>query len=460
MPRPTREQVEATLATLPPEQHAGFLAEVERRLKAPDVGGTEGMKTVPFMPTKFPSPARPYDAAADALNLTELLPAAGGTVGGALGNAPGAALGSATGEAARQLIRRAAGEPAATGLLQRKFGLDPSGSGAAALGIGAEAALGGTAEKLAQAMKWAGQNLTDWARKSRWGLLSKGATAADEARGLELADRLESEDIAPAFSSRAEQVSRAERALSSADDARRAVEAAHEGDLVNTESVLDRASGQIPRKLPGGEVPRTGRPQRGAAERVADDVQTAIEGMGGGGYDVPLPAAQSEKRRWDALLQSFYETGKVTPSAAQAPTKGAADAWRAAIADQYPDLGAANLRESELIDIARLLRSAQQAEMLGTRSQAGQAAAAVGAGAVGRMSIPAAFAARMGLTGPRALSLSAAGKDLLGRLLVAGAPEQQAFIRMAQFATFDPEAIRRRREAERLMNQGKGVTTP
>lgn len=390
----------------------------------------------------------------------ETAPAIGGTVGGILGNAPGAALGAAGGEAARQLGRRALGEPAATGLVaERVLGLDPDSPAAAVTGIGVEAALGGSAEKIAQAMRWASGALKNWAGKSRWALLRPGALPTDEASGLALAERMKTEGIAPGFSGRAEQVERAETALADASKRRAAAEVGHEGDIVNAESVVERVIGQQPATLPSGEIPRVGRPQRGAAGRVADDVQDALATIGGGGYDVPFPAAQTEKRRWDALLQDFYESGRETPSPSLKPTKGAADAWRAAIAEQYPDIGAANLRESELIGIARILKEAQRTERLGSPAVAGSLASGVGAGATGRTSIMAAALSRMGLTSPRFTSMSAAGKDLAARLL-ADPQAQQAYIRMAQLAAFDPEAVRRRRDAARILAQGEGVIAP
>lgn len=389
----------------------------------------------------------------------EAAPAIGGTIGGIVGNAPGAAFGAGTGEAVRQLGRRAMGESAAPGMLQGAFGLDPDSPAAAATGIGAEALLGGTGEKIAQAMRWAAKALPNWARQSRWALLRPGAKPADEATGLALADRMKAEGIAPGWSSRAEQVGRAEAAKADASTRRAAAEVGHENDFVNAESVVDRVVGQEPPVLPGGAVPRVGRPQRGAAGRVTDDVTDVLSTIGDENYNVPFPAAQTEKRRWDALLQDFYESGRAAPSPSLKPTKGAADAWRGAIAEQYPDIGAANLRESELIDIARMLKAAQQSEQLGSKAVAGSIASGVGAGATGRTSIMAATLSRMGLTGPRFTSMSAAGKDLLGRLL-ADPQGQQAYIRMAQAATFDPEGIRRRREAARILRQGEGVIAP
>lgn len=386
-------------------------------------------------------------------------PMVGATVGGIAGATPGAALGAAGGEAVRQIGRRAMGQPSATGLIQRATGMDPDSPMAAVTGLAAEAALGGSAEKAAQLMRWASGAFKGWADKSRWALLRPGSTAADEASGIALAERMKTEGVAPSFSGRAEQVERAEAALADATRRRATAETGHADDVVNAESVVERVTEQIPEKLPGGDIPRVGRPQRGAAGRVADDVQDALAEIGGGGYDVPFPAAQTEKRRWDALLQDFYESGRATPSPSLKPTKGAADAWRAAIADQYPDIGAANLRESELIDIARMLKAAQRSEQLGSPAVAGSLASGVGAGATGRTSIMAAALSRLGLTSPRFTSMSAAGKDLAARLL-ADPKAQQAYIRMAQLSTFDPEAIRRRQEAARLLAQGEGVTTP
>ena len=389
----------------------------------------------------------------------EVAPAVGGTAGAALGAAPGAALGAAGGEAVRQIGRRALGQPSATGLIQRATGMDPDSPAAAATGIAAEAALGGSAEKIAQAMRWASGALGDWARRSRWGLVRRAANPRDEAKFAELTSRLESEDIAPAFSGRAEQVSRAERRLADARATREAVEASHAGGTVNAEPVLQRAVDYIPEKLPGGEIPQVGGGARSAARRVAEDVETSLRSIGGGGYDVPLPKAMAEKRRWDDILSDFYAKGRTEPSPQLKPSQNAADAWRGAIADAYPDLGAANMRESELITIARLLKEMQGLEARGTAGAAGQVAAGIGAGAAGRTGVPASIFARMGVGGPRVTSLTARGEALLGRLL-ADPAGQQAYIRMAQLAAFDPDAIRRRREAEKLLAQGEGVTQP
>ena len=381
-------------------------------------------------------------------------PMAGGMAGAALGAAPGAALGAAGGEAVRQLGRRAMGAPAATGLVTDLTGMDPDSPKAAAANIALEGLLGGAGEKMAQAARWAKSTLSNWATKSRVSLLGP-SSAIDQAQARELAERLATEGIAPAGSSRARQVANAQARLSEASSARKAVEQSHAEDSLNASRVLDEVLAQEPKRLPGGEIPQVGRPERRAHRLVAEDVLASLSGGG----ETPLPVAQGEKRRWDALLQSFYERGALTPAIGQKYTKGAADAWRGAIADAFPDLGTANLRESELIDILRLLQTQQTAEFVGKRSIAGPAAAAGGAGAAGRWSIPAAVASKGLLSGPRFTSMSAAGKDLAARLLMDPA-KAQMYVRLGSLATFDPDAIRRRREAEKLLAQGEGVTQP
>ena len=132
MPKPTREQVMAELAKLPPEQHSAFLAEVERRLAEPDDGrtptraeavgslaGLAGAETIGEQPwytrNLGPLPSVTQTMAA--------LPEIGGFVGGVLGGGglaatgpgvaigamKGAAIGGAGGEAFRQLGFRALG---------------------------------------------------------------------------------------------------------------------------------------------------------------------------------------------------------------------------------------------------------------------------------------------------------------------------------------------------------------
>jgi hypothetical protein len=171
MPKPTRAEVEAALSSLPAEQHPTFLAEVERRLNAPDesmaqpagaqdvaperragferaLAGAETIGSAPW----YTQGLGPIPSVTEALSA---LPSVGGFVGGLLGGgggtlaAPGpgslvgavkgAAIGGAGGEAFRQLgFRAIGGDSGANSPLE------------AARGIAVEAGKQGASELLGQ----------------------------------------------------------------------------------------------------------------------------------------------------------------------------------------------------------------------------------------------------------------------------------------------------------------------
>lgn len=359
----------------------------------------------------------------------ESLPAVGGTIGAFFGNVPGAVLGGTGGEAARQHIRRLLGLPAATGVVQQATGMDPDSPEAAAAGLAIEGSMGPIGEGVSNLLQGFAKMTGRSSLRSLVNLLQP-TKPLDRKKGLELAERMVSEDIAPALSFRSTQLERANQALKAAVQDLSTTEAdlVAQGSTVPTQNVIDQVRGAIPGVLPGGQVPRSGRAARLAAERTLADVTDSTAGQA----DVPLSVAMQEKRRLDDMLRSIYERrGSTIPVSAES-TKTAADAWRSEIHGLFPDLGLKDARVSDLITITKLLQDAHNEALLvgglGTSSQEG---AALGAGAVGRMSVPAMILAKAGISSGPWASLSAAGKRILAQVLEGGANSAQAWLRVA-----------------------------
>ncbi len=373
--------------------------------------------------------ALPAGVATLAALLTTRSPTVAGVVGGAAG------------EAGRQVLRRVVGAPAATGVTQRALGLDPDSPEAAVAGVAGEATAGvagGMAERFFRGAR-------NFLRKSELRSLMnilQPSKARDVAKWRQLGNRMVKEGVAPAGSSRTTQLARAERALGESSADRASIEAGLKGSEVPVDDVVNRVVGEIPEMLPSGAPSRVGAVPRRAAERSASDVLDVIEATSPRGTTVPFEVAQKEKRRLDKLLERLYEGGRENVPATLRPTKVAADAWRHTISEAFPDLGTANLRESELLTITRLLKGAlEKAEFQGGLGVASQEAAAFGAGSVGRMSVPAMVAAKAGVTSGPFASLSAAAKRTMNKLLAAPQHTSQAWVRVADFFNKDEEAV-------------------
>jgi hypothetical protein len=374
------------------------------------------------------------------LELLDWLPAAGGTLG-ALGGGPvGAVVGAGAGEVGRMAIREAMGYKPATGLVQEMTGQDPDSFGAALTNVGVEAALGGAGELISRGMRAALPALERSSSRSLTNLLQP-VTPIEKKKAFGLTERMVKEGVAPAGSTRTGQIARSESALANATAEQKKVLDAllqRKAEVPATEKVLRKATEEVPATIPGGAgkpdiVPRVGRAQRRAAENAAEDVADVLKTTLTSEGKVPLSVAQAEKQRWDKLLQSFYESGKANAPVGTRQTKVIADAWRKAISDEFPELGAANLRESELISITKMLKTAneriQRTGMIGAQEEA----AATGAAVVGRMSIPAmAIFKSVVSTGPFA-SASAASKRAVAKLLEAPIATRQMWIRMGDF---------------------------
>jgi hypothetical protein len=403
--------------------------------------------------------------------FVEAIPAAAATGAGLLATKNpvlAGAAGSVAGESARQLLRRLMGAPAATGVAQQAFKLDPNSTEAAAAGLageGAAGAIGGISQRLLNYLsKASGRSANRWIVD-----LLRPRGERETADAVRLAAMARSEGIVPAFSGAAEQASRAAGVLApaSAEAKRLMSEGVKRGTTVEAAPVFQSALDEIPARLPGGGLPATGQPERRAARLVAEDALNTIAAVGQGpaGTQVPLEAAVSERTRLDSLLKAMYDRGGTEAPVAKQAIQSSADAWRKAIADSYPELGAANKRMSDLITIQDMLqRAAKQAER-GGAAGAGSEAGAVGAAAAGRLSIPAMVAAKMGLMSAPGASAMSAAMSAFSKMTAAGMPASQAVAHITDLLGAGierPDAVARRRRAaaEALRAQGEGVTTP
>lgn len=293
-------------------------------------------------------------------------------------------------------------------------------------------------------------------------------TKVEKDAGMRLAGVAQKEGLVPPLSTRASQIVRARRALadarSTADDLTAQGTAA--GKTVDASNVLDRTVNNVPPTLPGGAIPRSGRAVRATANGVANDAFDAISAAGNGTTDVPLADAIGERRRLDGLLKAVREAGKDKAPVGTRSIQDAADAWRGAIATSYPELGAANLRQSDFITITKMMeRAAKTAERTGgagsTLAEAGMTAA--------KGDIPglASRGARAIITNAPFASLSASGKLLVSKLVSGGPEAAQAWVRAAAGAGLtqpvDDQMNERelnRKAALALRTQATGVVSP
>lgn len=362
----------------------------------------------------------------------ENIPAVGAALGSG-GGPPGVALGAAGGESIRQLLRRSLGLPAATGLMQHLGGMDPNSPEAAATGMVSEALTGPAADITSAAL----QGVGNWAKKSSLrnliNLLQPGKAREKEA-AMQLAERMSDEGIAPALTFRETQVKNAQTALNESIPALKAEQntLTHQGAQIPTADIVAKVRAQVPDLLPGGGVPETGMALRNAADRVVSDVENSLGGANNLASHVPLDVAISEKQRWDELLKGFYNTGRdVVPEAKQF-TKVAADAWRKAIHETYPQLGVLDAKVSDLISINNLLKDAlNESIRVGGLGTAAQEGAATGSFLVGRPSILAMAAAKAGISSGPWASLSSSAKKMLSEILKGGAATTQTWLRLA-----------------------------
>ena len=398
--------------------------------------GAAGLKETPWYRQHA------FDVLPSAEQAAEFLPAAGASVATMLGTknpTAAAGAGSAAGEVARQLFRHMIGVSQAPGVAQEALGLDPESPEAAASGVLAETLTGGAADKITRALLPAVKAAESSGKRDIAKLMAP-KTDVEKSEALRLAEVARRGGMVPAGSSRRDQTALVLQRLREAQRAQRAIErqGIASGKMVDPEGVIQSALDEIPPNLPGGATPRTGTAQRTAAENVADDVVDAVAGSAQKGGDVPLEAAISERRRMDDLLDRLYESGKVVPAEGTKAVKASADAWRRAISESYPELGAANLKVHDLLMVKKMMKRAL-AEAERTGAVSGEAGA-VGAAAAGRMSIPFMKTAEAIANSGQFRTLSAGGKRLLARLIQGGARTSQLWARVPSLLNDFPDA--------------------
>jgi hypothetical protein len=334
----------------------------ERRTIDGQLAEWDGKGWAPVAEQPAATPRTWTDTAVDAL------PAIGGAIGGiggtlaglptlGLGSVPGAIAGATVlgggGEAAKQLINRWRGKPA------------PQTSGDAATQIGEQGAMQGAMEAGGQAAM---------------PMLEKAGTAVY--RGY----------LKPSLSK--VNLSKAADIVKTAIDENLPMThggLARANDLIGqlngkVNDILSNATG---RTVDLGEVAndvrawakrmydRPGRDPKDyeAVLNVADRIDPAkVPSMAGASADVALPVANQVKR--DLQASAADKFGVPGVSAEVAGEKAASGMMRQAIEKQAPDVGAVNLRESKLIDVARALaratgRDANRDQIIGTRAIVG-----------------------------------------------------------------------------------------
>lgn len=383
----------------------------------------------------------------------EALPAAYATAAAmAATKHPGVAgtVGGMAGEVARQMFRRAVGASAAPGVVQEGLGLDPNSPEAAVAGLAGEGAAGVSGALLSKLLRVFGRGAERGALKDVLRLIQP-RNAREIARAPQLAERAVAEGVIPPGSSRPTQIARAQKALDSAtaEAERLKAEAIGRGQKVEAGPVLGTAIDEVPPMLPTGTPRRIDRAERMAAVRNAEDANDVILSRGGGltGSEVPIEVAIGEREALDKALTAMYEAGRDKPALGKRPVQATVDAWRSAIADADPTLGKANLRRSDLITITEILKEQEAKSILPQRGEA--AAAALGAGAVGRMSVPAMFGLRTLVENPRFASLSRVGKALATKVFNGGAKTAQLWIRAADLSGLDEDTDTAIKQAER-----------
>lgn len=479
MPRPTQDQIVQDLQGLTPEQQSQYMDQLEKMYPAQGsvASGLSKVDTISETP-RFQRPLSKVfsdhpvaqtlldtltsisgahqlgiDQHVSPEDLVNMLPGLGGALGTAVepggGTAAGMALGSGAGEAARQLMRRLAGQPAATGALTSLTGMDPNSPTAAAANIGLEAALGPLAGKVSGKLS---DLLGRSANRSAVNMMQPVTQKAKE-DAMKLAARVHSEDILSTpiklgnfeiklpVATRTQQVSNAQSLLEQAKAASDALEAqgAARGVQVEGGPVLDQAIEQIPANLPtagsggvgGLGIARVGRSTQRATERAAEDVMDVLAVNSKNDLNVSFPVAVGERQRWDKLLQSYYKSGRVDPSISESSVKNIADTWRSQIADAFPEYGAANARLSDLITITDMMKEALKRQTTQGVFPAAQQAAAVGAGAFGRLGVLGAAAGKVVPSLGPVGSLSANGKNLVAAALKNPAVAQ-SWLRIAE----------------------------
>ena len=363
--------------------------------------------------------------------MIDAIPGIAGGVGALAGGLPAIGAGM-TGEVTRQKLREFLQQPAATGLIQEVSGMDPDSPEAKITGVLGEGALGASAvaasamaPTAARAGRRSMQNLVQLPEKIRDRVLRRGGT-----KGEELLRRMVDEGIAPPGSTRTSQVARAEERLEAAKAESAALwDEIGESGLTDesVDDVLRTLGEQVPPTRPGGPA-RTSETTLKNANKALSDANDFITGAKAETGYVSAGQARTEKTRIADEIKTLFESGGDTPLQRKA-LKASGEAWRAAIEKSYPDVAAADLRQSDLITINKYMQKAlKKAEFAGADATAEGVAG--GAALGNRWSVVYMIAGKAGAlatAGPIS-SLSGAGKRLMASVL-SSPSAMQAWVR-------------------------------
>lgn len=398
----------------------------------------------------------------------EWLPAAAATAATMLATRnPGAAAtaGGVAGEAARQLLRRAVGEPAAPGLVQEALGADPDSPRAALAGLAGEAAAGRLGALATRALRSGAGGLERSAEKGIINSTLGGAgTEREVAEASALAKRAQAAGIVSKWTHRG-RLARAEEALVPARaEAEALTKAARaRGTLVEggpvLSAILDEAPSRIPAGPGGPSMERlAAAPERRAVNKVAEDTFNVLGNTGGGatGSAVPVDVALGEIEAADKLLKPMYKRGALDPAHGKTALQEGRTAWSEQLRAADKELADARLKKHELLTIKEMLQDMVDAEWNTRHSH--EAAAVAGSASVGRLGPAAATIAKA--VADKSSPITVPMRQILAKALSGGAHTAQIWLRaLDQYG--DDDAVRtaeRNHKAQRaLQSQAEGV---
>lgn len=413
-------------------------------------------------------PGTSIDLPFSAESAAEALPAAvaGGAALLATDNPAAAGVaGGVAGEAGRQLFRRAVGVPAATGVMQRHFGLDPDSPEAAAAGLGGEALAGVAGAGAGKAMGALASGAEQSAQKAVIRNVLGGAVGEREvANAPSLAKRALASGIVNKWT-KSGRLAAAESALGKASATQDAEYAAAKatGNGVEAQPVLDAIQSKLPPSIPGGGTRTAAAPERRAATRVLNDELNAVANTGGGktGTEIPLDTTLSEIDALDQQLEPMYRRGALDPAHGKVATQEARKAFASQLRTAFPELADARLAKSELLTIREMAQRVVDGEWKPGGSDG--VAGAVGSAAMGKIG-PASrgiISSMASATAP----LSIPARQILAKIMAGGSRTAQLWMRAADANgtnTDDQIAEREqnRRAARALQDQAKGSPSP
>lgn len=363
----------------------------ERRRFGDQIGEWDGQQWNKADATIGATPTRTWtDTAVDAL------PAIGGAVGGILGTVSGiptAGLTSAPAAIAGASILGAGGE-AAKQLINRVRGKDtPQTSGAAALGIGEQGAIQGALEGAGQAVM---PVLAKTGEAVYRGYLKPSLSRVNLPKAARIV-RTAIEENLPVTAGGLKQADAVITQLKAKVDS---LLASAPGRTVSLPEIADDVRAWAKRAFDRpGRDPADYQKALAVADRI--DKHPSLAASGSGGLDVELPAANQVKRDLQASANDKFGVPGVsaevaTEKYASASARRAVEQGASGLSDASGQgVGALNMRESKLIDVARALERATGREgnlhkLYGARALVG---AAAGSGEFARTHDPYAAAA-------------------------------------------------------------------